>query len=461
MDEKYNIRSVHRRSGAGVLFMLLLTALSIYIFTVTLLRYYDSVPFFFKGYVLFIALYSFLLILFMAIYNAFEFRRFRTRELICAFALASLLTNGITYIIMSLSALQLLQPLALIVATLIQWMVGLGIYVLARVLLPRLESTVRVLYLRSGSGEGDGTVTRKFDSLRTNYTISATADGNMPWDDLKYVIDRYETVLVGDVSPEARQRILGYCFRTGREALLIPRMDDVLLGSASSMVMGDSLLYSLNTEGHDLWYRFVKRLADIVLSGLGLLVLSPVLLFTALAVKLQDGGPVFYRQVRLTEGGRPFKLMKFRSMIVNAESKTGAVLAGKSDDRITKVGKVIRATRLDELPQLFNILKGDMSLVGPRPERPEFYEKICREFPAFDYRLKVKAGLTGYAQLYGKYNTTFEDKAKLDLYYIQHASPLWDMQLILYTLKIIFIKESSEGVEGTVAAGQKTGAEKH
>ena len=140
-------------------------------------------------------------------------------------------------------------------------------------------------------------------------------------------------------------------------------------------------------------------------------------------------------------------LTKFRSMIVNAESATGAVLAGKEDERITKVGRFIRATRIDELPQLWNILMGDMSLVGPRPERPEFYEIFCREYPEFEYRLKVKAGLTGYAQLYGKYNTTFAEKARLDMYYIQHASLLWDLQLMFYTLKIIFIRESTEGVD--------------
>lgn len=161
---------------------------------------------------------------------------------------------------------------------------------------------------------------------------------------------------------------------------------------------------------------------------------------------LYDGGPVFYRQVRLTEGGREFRLIKFRSMIVDAESRTGAVLAGKTDGRITPVGRFLRAARLDELPQLWNILRGDMTLVGPRPERPEFYEKYCAEYPEFSYRLKVKAGLTGYAQLYGKYNTTFADKARMDMYYIQRASLLWDLQLILYTLKILFIRESTEGV---------------
>ena len=224
-------------------------------------------------------------------------------------------------------------------------------------------------------------------------------------------------------------------------------MTDILVGSASSIIMSDTLLYDLNTQETDAVYQVAKRALDIVASALGLVVLSPLMLFAAAAVKLQDGGPVFYRQLRLTRGGKKFYLTKFRSMIVNAESGTGAVLAGKEDSRITPIGKFLRASRMDELPQLWNILRGDMTLVGPRPERPEFYEKICADYPEFDYRLKVKAGLTGYAQLYGKYNTTFQDKARLDMYYIQHASFFWDLQLIFYTLKIIFIRESTEGVD--------------
>jgi len=133
-------------------------------------------------------------------------------------------------------------------------------------------------------------------------------------------------------------------------------------------------------------------------------------------------------------------------MIVDAERETGAVQAKKDDERITKVGKLIRMTRIDELPQLLNIIKGDMSLVGPRPERPEIYEKICKRFPEFSMRLNVKAGLTGYAQIRGRYNTSYEDKIKMDLYYIENANWLMDIRLILNTIKILFLPESTEGV---------------
>lgn len=161
---------------------------------------------------------------------------------------------------------------------------------------------------------------------------------------------------------------------------------------------------------------------DIICSAVLLLLTSPLMLITAIAIKVDDGGPVFFTQERCTLNRKIFKIYKFRSMIVDAEVDGKSKPAGDRDDRITKVGKVIRATRIDELPQLFNILKGEMSLIGPRPERIEHVDKYCEEVPEFAYRLKVKGGLTGYAQVYGKYNTTAYDKLKLDLIYIEKFS---------------------------------------
>lgn len=187
---------------------------------------------------------------------------------------------------------------------------------------------------------------------------------------------------------------------------------------------------------------------DFILALIGLIVLSPLLLVVACLIKLYDGGPVFYKQVRLTKGHREFEIYKFRSMIVDAE-KRGAQLSTVNDDRITPVGKFIRATRVDELPQLINILKGDMSIIGPRPERPEIEEEYIKELPEFSLRLEVPAGLSGYAQVFGKYNTNPSDKLKLDLLYINQRSLLMDLKLILYTIKVLFIPESTEGVMDT------------
>ena len=181
--------------------------------------------------------------------------------------------------------------------------------------------------------------------------------------------------------------------------------------------------------------------------GLALVVASPIMLFSAIAIRCCDGGPVFYRQCRLTEDGRTFDILKFRSMRVNAEEDGVARLAAEHDDRITPVGKVLRKYRLDELPQFINILKGEMSVVGPRPERKCLADEITRELPEFPYRLKVRGGLTGYAQIFGKYNTSAYDKLRLDLMYIENYSLLLDIKLIVLTLRIIFSKDSTEGID--------------
>ena len=169
------------------------------------------------------------------------------------------------------------------------------------------------------------------------------------------------------------------------------------------------------------------------------------MLLIALCIKMQDGGTVIYKQKRLTKDGKEFDIYKFRSMRMDSE-QSGARLAQKGDRRVTPIGTIIRNLHFDELPQLFNILKGDMSLVGPRPERPEIAREYQNQVPEFEFRLKVKAGLTGYAQVYGKYNTTPEDKLKLDLFYIEHYTVWMDMKLLLLTFKILFQKENTEGV---------------
>ena len=194
---------------------------------------------------------------------------------------------------------------------------------------------------------------------------------------------------------------------------------------------------------------------DILLCSIAMIVAAPVMAVVAIAIKLEDGGPVFFKQKRMTRNGREFDILKFRSMIVDAEKYAGAVLATDNDPRITKVGKVIRATRLDELPQILNILKGDMSIVGPRPERKVIADEYCKDIPEFAYRLKVRGGLTGYAQIYGKYNTSAYDKLRLDLMYIENYSFMLDIKLIILTLRIIFSKESTEGIDKQFEAQQK------
>ena len=257
----------------------------------------------------------------------------------------------------------------------------------------------------------------------------------------------YDAMIIGDIPAHERNQLMKMSFGAGIRTYTVPKISDILLRSSDELNVFDSPLYLSRNDGLQIEQRVTKRLVDIVFSAIGLLISSPLFLIFAAAIKLTDGGPVFYKQERLTIGGKHFWIYKFRTMIQDAEKKDGPRLAGEKDDRILPVGRILRRTRLDELPQLINILKGEMSLVGPRPERPELAEIITQNIPEFAYRLKVKAGLTGYAQIYGKYNTTAYDKLKLDLTYIRNYSLRLDIRLMLMTPKIMLMKESTEGVK--------------
>ena len=267
-------------------------------------------------------------------------------------------------------------------------------------------------------------------------------------------IDESETVLIGDIPAHERNIFLKYCFARNIRCYSIPKISDIMITSAENIELFDSPLLLFRNRGLTAGQRFVKRAMDIVISVIGIILSSPFMLIIAAAVKLYDRGPVLYRQERLTKDGEGFCILKFRSMVVDSEKK-GARLAAKHDDRITPVGKVIRRLHFDELPQLFNVLKGEMSFVGPRPEREEIYEEYEKYIPQFRYRLKMKAGLTGYAQVYGNYHTVPYDKLKLDLTYIEKYSIFLDIKLIFMTVKILFQKEKSEGVDDNLTTAMR------
>lgn len=260
------------------------------------------------------------------------------------------------------------------------------------------------------------------------------------------VMEEFDAAFLCGIHSRERNIILKHCISHKIKLFMIPRIADVMMRGSEQIHMLHLPILKTQRYKPSIEYQIIKRTMDIVVSGIATIVLSPLFLITAIAVK-SDGGPAFYKQKRLTKDGKVFEILKFRSMRVDAEKYSGAVLsAGENDPRITKVGRIIRACRLDELPQLLNILKGDMSLVGPRPERPELQKEIEKEVPEFGLRLQAKAGLTGYAQVYGKYNTTFYDKLLMDLMYISKPSILEDLTIMLVTVKILTSKESTEGV---------------
>ncbi len=258
-------------------------------------------------------------------------------------------------------------------------------------------------------------------------------------------LGNYEAVLLNDIPSEIKNDILKECFKIGKRVYFTPKISDIIGKNSENINLFDTPLYLCRNNGISKPQLFFKRLFDIILSLVALIITSPILLITALAIKIEDGGPVFFRQDRVTIGGRVFSILKFRSMIVDAEKDGKPHPAGEADDRITRVGHFIRPTRIDELPQIINIVNGDMAIVGPRPERVEHVEKYTRDIPEFAFRLKVKGGLTGVAQVFGKYNTSALSKLKMDLYYITNYSILLDLQILFETVKILVQKESTEG----------------
>lgn len=270
---------------------------------------------------------------------------------------------------------------------------------------------------------------------------------------IKEKMTHYNTVMFWDLPTIMRNEFLKFAYGKGIRIYVMPKISDIILTGSEQMHFFDSPLLLTRSNPLTFEERCVKRLVDIVFSFLLLILTSPIMLLAAIAIKLYDGGSVLYKQVRCTRGEKEFYIYKFRSMVEDAEKDGVARLATKKDSRVTPVGRFIRATRIDELPQLFNIFMGDMSFVGPRPERPEIIKKYTKEIPEFAYRTKVKAGLTGYAQIFGKYNTNPYDKLKLDLYYIEHYSFRMDLRLIIQTIKIVFVPESTEGIkEGSITA---------
>ena len=257
-----------------------------------------------------------------------------------------------------------------------------------------------------------------------------------------------QTVFLCGIHRQARNQILKFCGDRGITAYVVPRIGDILMSGSKRVNLFHLPFLRVDRYDPTPEYLLVKRIFDVVVSLTALVVLSPVMLLTAAAIKLTDGGPVFYRQKRLTKNRREFDVLKFRSMRQDAEKDGVARLStGEHDPRITPVGRVIRRFRIDELPQLFNILQGSMSIVGPRPERPEIAAEYEKELPEFALRLQAKAGLTGYAQVYGKYNTTPYNKLLMDLMYIAHPSFFEDLRIVFATIKILFLPESTEGVE--------------
>ncbi len=414
-------------------------------------------PFWRNGHLAIIFIYAFLLYVFSTLYGAMKVGRLRAAEVAISSVISTVFAGAILYLQICLMSFQIMYPWNYLRMVVEQMVVGAVWIVFASWLYPHIFPA-RKLLLVHGDRPIDEIVT-KFESRKDKYIISKTMNVKEGLESIyAEAVERYDGVVIWDIAAAERNSILKFCYGKSIRVYIMPKISDVILSGAEQLHIFDTPIllnreYSLRIE-----QRFMKRLIDIVCSLILIVLTSPFMILTALAVKLYDGGHILYKQVRCTEDSREFKILKFRSMREDAEKDGVARLAKENDDRITPVGRFIRKCRLDELPQLFNILKGDMSFVGPRPERPEIIAQYVETMPEFAFRMKVKAGLAGYAQVYGKYTTTPYDKLKLDLTYIEHYSVWLDIKLMFLTVRVLFTPDATEGVAEEQVTALKAGA---
>ncbi len=416
-------------------------------------NYEDSVYSVGSNYIV-IGSYVLTLTLFAELYGAFKIGVNRLHEVAYSLCLAAVFTNVILYFELCLLAREMINLVPYIICFIYQLVVAILCTSCANTIYFLLYPARRMLAIFADDEEGTAII-RKVSKIPERFNIEKGVSVNRRTvEEIKELINDYEAVLLCDVEKGKKAELLRYCYAKSKRTYVLPSSDDVIIRNSDQIQIFDTPIMMCKNRGLRLEQEFVKRAMDIFVSVVGIVLTSPIMLAVAAAIKLYDKGPIFFKQNRVTKDGRIFNVLKFRSMIVDAD-KDGAKKAENNDDRITPVGKIIRPFRIDELPQFFNILFGDMSLVGPRPERVENVYEYTEKYPDFNLRHRVKGGLTGYAQIYGKYNTSPEDKLKMDLIYIEQYSIFLDFKLILMTIKILFMKESTEGFDAKANAHLK------
>ena len=444
-------KSVHDREQykriVSFLSAVSLVALLTMVFAHTWYTYYADIiqlPFYRRGNWVVIAIYAVILFLFFKVYGGFKVGYLRRTDVLLSQILSVFGTNVLAYLQISLIARHFEAVRPVIVLT----MKELVVLVLWTLLAQRLYFALyppRRLIIVYGSPAAAALVTKmsyRVDKYMICESISAVKDYSMICDKIL----QYDGVIIHDIPAQMRNDLVKFCFDHKLRAYIVPKISDIILRGAEDIRLFDTPLLLCRNYGLTFEQRVLKRAFDLGFSIVTLILASPVMIACAIAVKVCDGGPVLYKQKRLTYGGKPFYVYKFRSMIPDAETH-GAQLAADHDTRITPVGRFLRKCRLDELPQLLNILKGEMSVVGPRPERPELCAEYEKHFPEFRFRLHVKAGLTGYAQVTGVYDTTPYDKLRMDLMYIESYSMFKDIQIVLMTIKTMLFPVQKSNAE--------------
>lgn len=418
------------------------------------LHMHRRLNFFFKGHVLMFLVYFVLLFFFASTYGGLKIGYLKPVDVYFSQVFSLAAVNVLSYVQISLMANWLVDAEPIVETMLIQVVLSAVWVYICNMFYHKVFPPREILFVH-GERPIDSIVA-KFNSRKDKYRINRSMDIAEGIEKIKAEITAgYGAVVLWDIPISVRNELLKYCYSKSVRVYMMPKVSDVLVKGSDQLHLFDTPILLTREYALKIEQRLIKRLFDLFCAAVLLVIASPFMLITAIFIKLYDGGPVLYKQIRCTRDAREFYILKFRSMRVDAEKDGVARLAAKNDSRITPIGKVIRAVRIDELPQLFNILKGDMSFIGPRPERPEIIAQYVEEMPEFVFRMKVKAGLAGYAQVYGKYNTTPYDKLKLDLTYIENYSIWLDLKLMLLTLKILFKPESTEGVDGNQITAHK------
>ena len=407
----------------------------------------EGLKLYFNGHILVIAIYLFLLILFSRMYKGGTGGGYlKPLNMFFSQLFAIFIVNLVTYVQLALMRGWIINVRPMILITLSQLILTLCWSYLSDCVYTRVFP-VRKMLLISGEYPTKDIIS-KFMSRSDRYEIVKSVGVEEGVIAVKETsLAEYGGVVLWDIPASVRNDLLKICYAKGIRVYVMPKISDVLLKGSIQMHLFDTPILMVQDYAMSFGQRFLKRMIDLVCAVILVVLTSPIMLVTAIVIKTYDHGPVFYKQIRCTLRMREFTMIKFRSMCVDAEKDGVARLAEKNDSRITPFGRFIRACRIDELPQLFNVIKGDMSFIGPRPERPDIIKQYLEVMPEFAFRTRVKAGLAGYAQIYGKYNTTPYDKLKLDLTYIENYSVWLDIKLMLLTLKILFTPDSTEGVD--------------
>ena len=402
-------------------------------------------PFFREGNWLMVILFYIIYRLTAELYDTFKISVSRITELVYCQFLSLAITDSVMYIIISLLCRQAQSLVPIIVTLFLQLLAAIVWAFIAKkwyFATHAPEDTVIIWDVRRGLDE-----LISLYGLEKRFKVVKKMKVRQCLENLAECFEGVDTVFLSGVHSGDRNRIVKYCIEQDINIYVIPRVGDAVMSAARPFYLFHLPINKLVRYSPSLSFIVLKRIGDIVVSLLALVILSPVMLISGIMIKLTDGGSILYRQCRLTLNGKRFNILKFRSMRADAEKDGVARLStGSMDDRITPVGRFIRSVRIDELPQLINILKGEMSVVGPRPERPEIFEEYTQEMPEFGLRLQAKAGLTGLAQVYGRYNTSPYDKLLMDLAYIANPSVINDLRICFLTVKILFLPESTKGI---------------